>query len=105
MDYLFISRADNKLWEPNQNTWICSEHFIDGKPSKHPNSPSFYPQIFPKMYKQKIPSQESVNRLKRRKSCSTAISTDLVLKLQLFQINSNILIFYIKLRINQLRLL
>ncbi|XP_060871470.1 uncharacterized protein LOC132945734 [Metopolophium dirhodum] len=71
--------SNNQPWKPNQNSRICSEHFIDGKPSKHPNSPSFYPTIFPKIYKQNVPAQESVsrfNRLQKRKSCNTIISTN-----------------------------
>ncbi|XP_050059744.1 uncharacterized protein LOC114122615 [Aphis gossypii] len=50
--------SNNQLWEPNQNSRICCEHFFDGKPSKHPNSPSFYPTIFPKIYKQKVPAHQ-----------------------------------------------
>ncbi|XP_033218779.1 uncharacterized protein LOC117174116 [Belonocnema kinseyi] len=37
---------DASSWQPNENTRICSQHFVGNKKSEHPLSPSYNPTIF-----------------------------------------------------------
>ena len=39
-----IKRVD---WIPNDNTWICSTHFVTGVRSNNPLAPNYVPTIFP----------------------------------------------------------
>ena len=34
-------------WIPNDNTWICSIHFVTGVRSNNPLAPNYIPTIFP----------------------------------------------------------
>ena len=43
---LWISAMKRKDWTPNRNSWICSLHFVDGKRSDDPLSPSYVPSLF-----------------------------------------------------------
>ncbi|KAK0169524.1 hypothetical protein PV328_011934, partial [Microctonus aethiopoides] len=42
--------ADGSLWEPSSRSRICSQHFVEGEKSEHPNSPAYIPTIFPEKY-------------------------------------------------------
>ncbi|KAK0156793.1 hypothetical protein PV328_012303, partial [Microctonus aethiopoides] len=42
--------ADGSLWEPSSRSRICSQHFVEGKKSEHPNGPAYIPTIFPEKY-------------------------------------------------------
>ncbi|XP_041976082.1 THAP domain-containing protein 11-like [Aricia agestis] len=68
--------SDNKPWQPNQNTRICSAHFIGGKQSNVENSPAYVPTIFPPIYKTKEISQSALARherlLKRKEKINTS---------------------------------
>ncbi|GBP04557.1 hypothetical protein EVAR_3916_1 [Eumeta japonica] len=47
------STFDNKTWQPNKNTRICSAHFVGGKQSNVENSPAYVPTIFPPRIKKR----------------------------------------------------
>ena len=36
-------------WIPNDNTWICSVHFVTGKRSDNPLAPNYVPTLFPQL--------------------------------------------------------
>ena len=38
--------SKRKNWMPNENTWICSAHFISGAKRDNPLSPDFVPTVF-----------------------------------------------------------
>ncbi|KAK6168738.1 hypothetical protein SNE40_019923 [Patella caerulea] len=42
----WIAAIRRENWTPNEHSRICSEHFIQGYPSKDPNSPDFIPSVF-----------------------------------------------------------
>ncbi|KAK0071264.1 hypothetical protein PV325_013216, partial [Microctonus aethiopoides] len=42
--------VDGSLWEPSSRSRICSQHFVGGEKSEHPNSPAYIPTIFPEKY-------------------------------------------------------
>lgn len=74
-----VFSADNTEWQPTAYSRICSTHFIGGQYSKHPQSPSYSPTLFPVIYKQSILPEKSTDRfdrhLKRSINCSsTAVS-------------------------------
>ncbi|XP_050066075.1 uncharacterized protein LOC126555161 [Aphis gossypii] len=63
-----INRLDDngKLWQPINSSLICGDHFVNNKPSKHPQSPAYIPSIFPKAYKKKTQNnKQSEARYKR----------------------------------------
>ena len=41
----WISAVNRKEWTPNENSWICREHFVSAEKS-NPLSPDFVPSIF-----------------------------------------------------------
>ena len=52
---------------------MCSEHFVNGRKSEHPNSVSYNPTIFPSIYKTKAPAdsgrlQRALEREKKKES-------------------------------------
>ncbi|XP_026496963.2 THAP domain-containing protein 11-like [Vanessa tameamea] len=62
--------ADNKPWEPNVNSRICSAHFVGGAKSTIEKSPAYIPTIFPPIYKKRALSQAAAarhDRLRKRK--------------------------------------
>lgn len=42
----WVSAVGRENWEPNQYSWICSEHFVSGSKSNNPLAPNFVPTIF-----------------------------------------------------------
>ena len=38
-----ISCAD---WQPNEYSWLCSEHFVSGEKSNNPLAPNYIPTLF-----------------------------------------------------------
>ncbi|GBP71947.1 hypothetical protein EVAR_47893_1 [Eumeta japonica] len=73
------STFDNKTWQPNKNTRICSAHFVGGKQSNVENSPAYVPTIFPSAYKKKAETQLALARherlLKRKEKMSTSTAS------------------------------
>ena len=48
--YRFLHGTENGfqvVWVPNNNMWICSEHFVTGAWSNNPLAPNYVPTIFP----------------------------------------------------------
>ena len=43
----WISAVKREDWIPNDNTWICSVHFVTGARSNNPLAPNYIPTIFP----------------------------------------------------------
>ena len=65
----WISAIRHEHWEPTQNTWICSEHFISGEKSSDPLSPDYVPSVFQHLSSpQKRKLEESLSRYERRKA-------------------------------------
>lgn len=44
---IWIAAVKRDDWAPNDNTWICSTHFVTGKRSDNPLAPNFIPTLFP----------------------------------------------------------
>ena len=42
----WIAAVARKNWEPNEHSWLCSEHFISGSKNDDPLSPDYVPTIF-----------------------------------------------------------
>ena len=42
----WLQRSDTKGFQPAENTRLCSEHFLGGKRSMDPASPSYLPSVF-----------------------------------------------------------
>ena len=65
----WFSAICREHWEPTQNTWICSEHFISGEKSSDPLSPDYVPSVFQHVsLVQKRKLEESLSRYERRKA-------------------------------------
>jgi hypothetical protein len=56
-----INRDD---WSPNDNSWICSEHFEGGWHGYDPSDHNYAPTVF--SYKKKSPSEAQIAREARR---------------------------------------
>ena len=41
----WIAAVNRKNWMPNENTWICSAHFISGSKRDDPLSTDFVPTV------------------------------------------------------------
>ncbi|XP_061178177.1 uncharacterized protein LOC133186841 [Saccostrea echinata] len=59
----WIKAVNRDKWTPNEHTWICSQHFVDGWHGDEPSDDNYAPTIF--AYKQKR-SEEDFNREQRR---------------------------------------
>ncbi|XP_050437429.1 uncharacterized protein LOC126843746 [Adelges cooleyi] len=77
-----VNRAakDGQLWYPKSYTVICSEHFVGNQRSKHPDSPSYIPTVFPGNNKQQIvDAQQQIARyerkMKRQKNVKSMLNT------------------------------
>ena len=54
-------------WTPNDNTWICSQHFVNGEKSNNPLAPNYIPTIFPQLSSPEKRKQENdVARFEKR---------------------------------------
>ena len=42
----WAAAINRKNWEPNEHSWLCSNHFVEGVKSIEANSPAFTPTIF-----------------------------------------------------------
>ena len=45
----WIAAVKRDCWVPNDNTWICSTHFVTGKRSDNPLAPNYVPALFPQL--------------------------------------------------------
>uniref|UniRef100_A0A224ZA07 THAP domain-containing protein 11 n=1 Tax=Rhipicephalus zambeziensis TaxID=60191 RepID=A0A224ZA07_9ACAR len=43
---------DGTVWQPAKWSRVCSQHFVGGKPSTDPASPSYAPAVFPPAYRE-----------------------------------------------------
>lgn len=70
--------ADGTQWQPAKWSRICSAHFVGGKPSTNPWSPSYAPTIFPPAHRKKTAGAEDrelrYQRLPAGISCAAALS-------------------------------
>ncbi|XP_018398069.1 PREDICTED: uncharacterized protein LOC108776059 [Cyphomyrmex costatus] len=58
--------SDKKPWVPTKNTRICSVHFVGGEKSNDARKESFYPTLFPSIYKKKSTDLRRAERLEAR---------------------------------------
>ena len=42
----WVAAVNRKDWIPNEYTWICSEHFLNGQRSDNPLAPNYVPSVF-----------------------------------------------------------
>lgn len=71
--------ADGTEWRPAKWSRICSVHFVGGKPSTDPSSPSYAPTIFPPAYRKLPKIVEDVkfrNQRWRKRTHDTAFSME-----------------------------
>ena len=47
-------------WTPNDNTWICSQHFVNREKSNNPLVPNYIPTIFPQLSSPEERKRENV---------------------------------------------
>ena len=66
----WIAAVNRKNWEPNQYTWICSSHFINGVKNNDPASPAYVPTIFRHVKSPvKRKTEDAFERYERTKAC------------------------------------
>ena len=41
----WVAAVNRKDWIPNEYTWICSEHFLNGQRSDNPLAPNYVPSV------------------------------------------------------------
>ena len=44
--YMWIAAVNRKDWVPNEYSWICGAHFVNGCKSNDPVSPDYVPSVF-----------------------------------------------------------
>ena len=42
----WIAAVARKNWEPTEDSWICSAHFVSGAKDNNPLSPDYVPSVF-----------------------------------------------------------
>ena len=63
----WIAAVRRQNWTPNDNTWICSQHFVNGEKSNNPLAPNYSPTIFPQLSSPEKRKRESdVARFEKR---------------------------------------
>ncbi|KAJ8308985.1 hypothetical protein KUTeg_013859, partial [Tegillarca granosa] len=61
----WIKAINRRDWLPNDHSWICSEHFIDGWHGEEPTDNNYAPTIF--AYKSATPSASQIERESRHR--------------------------------------
>jgi hypothetical protein len=59
----FLYKINRANWAPNEESRICSAHFVEGWHSDDPNDVNYRPTLF--SYKEKIPSESETHRSDR----------------------------------------
>ena len=63
----WIAAVRRENWTPNDNTWICSQHFVNGEKSNNPLAPNYIPTIFPQLSSpEKRKRENDVARFEKR---------------------------------------
>lgn len=63
----WIAAVRRENWTPNDNTWICSQHFVNGENSNNPLAPNYIPTIFPQLSSpEKRKRENDVARFEKR---------------------------------------
>lgn len=60
----WVKAVNREKWVPNDESRICSAHFVGGWHSDDPSDENYRPTIF--AYKEKTPSESETNRENRR---------------------------------------
>ena len=42
----WIAAVSRENWQPNEYSWLCSEHFVSGEKSNNPLAPNYIPTLF-----------------------------------------------------------
>ena len=42
----WIVTISRENWQPNEYSWLCSEHFVSGEKSNNPLAPNYIPTLF-----------------------------------------------------------
>ena len=66
----WVAAIKRKNWEPNEHSWLCSNHFVGGVKSNEANSPAFNPTIFAHTTSLSGKSEEKLRRFARLKQAS-----------------------------------
>ncbi|ESO88160.1 hypothetical protein LOTGIDRAFT_165901 [Lottia gigantea] len=90
----WIKAVNRKDWLPNNNTWICSEHFLDGWHGYEPTDGNYSPTIFAYKETEKNVSQvaRESRHLVREKSQETLHAEKLVR--QQYEIKQQVSLFH-----------
>ena len=59
----WVTAVNRTNWAPNEESRICSAHFVEGWHSDDPNDVNYRPTLF--SYKEKIPSESETHRSDR----------------------------------------
>ncbi|XP_049523981.1 uncharacterized protein LOC119453702 [Dermacentor silvarum] len=71
---------DGGLWQPSENSRICSRHFVGNRKSNVANHPAYVPSIFPSVYRRPPPldsasGTERFGRWQKRHQADAAATT------------------------------
>ena len=63
----WIKAVNRDEWMPNDHSWICSEHFVQGWHGDDPEDENYAPTLF--SYKQTVVNKEREQRRLEREVC------------------------------------
>ena len=72
----WIAAIKRKNWEPNQHSFLCSDHFTTGRKSQDPLSPDFVPSVF--QYTDSPTRKKTVKAFKKYQNRKTLLRRKIV---------------------------